>query len=95
MLPFALLLLADLPPAPAPELARAVDLAAVAPGGPQVGRSGRFHFTPGSKPDEVLGFWAVEAAGPDDCLRVVYFAPGRATRGWKGPRRSSSRARPW
>jgi hypothetical protein len=80
MLLFALLL-ADLPPPPPPELGRVVDLAKVSPGGPQVGKPGRFVFTPGSLPDDDLGFWGVEAAGPDDCLRCVYFAPGEGDAG--------------
>ena len=36
----------------------------------------RFAFVPGSRPDDVLGFWQVEAEGPPGCLRVVTFDPG-------------------
>jgi hypothetical protein len=76
-----LLLFADLPPPTPPELAQVVDLATVAPGGPQVGQPGRFVFTPGSKPDDDLGHWAVEAEGPGDAVRCIYFAPGEDDRG--------------
>jgi hypothetical protein len=58
------------------EAAPVHDLAKLAPDPPLVGRPGRSVFVPGSRPDDVLGFWAVEADGPDDVVRVVHFAPG-------------------
>jgi len=32
-------------------------------------------FVPGSRPDDVAGFWQVEAEGPPGCLRLVAFDP--------------------
>jgi hypothetical protein len=75
------LLLWDVPTPPPADLAQAVDLARITPNSPLVGRPGRFVFTPDSRPDDTLGFWAVEAEGPDDCVRTVYFARGEGDEG--------------
>src|SRR5262249_38611693 len=45
-----------------------------------VGRPGRFLIVPGSCPDDVAGFWQVEADGPPGCLLLIAFAVGRMTR---------------
>ena len=45
------------------------------------GRLGRFGFVPGSRPDDVAGFWQAEAEGPPGCLRVVAFDPGEDDEG--------------
>ena len=36
---------------------------------------GRFVFVPGSRADDVMGYWQVEAEGPPGCLRIVAFHP--------------------
>ena len=36
---------------------------------------------PGSRPDDVAGFWQVEAEGPPGCLRVVAFDPSEDDEG--------------
>jgi hypothetical protein len=38
-----------------------------------LGGQGRFVFVPGSRADDVAGYWQVEAEGPPGCLRVVAF----------------------
>jgi hypothetical protein len=45
------------------------------------GKSGRFVFVPGSRPDDVAGFWQVEAEGPPGCLRIIAFGPSEDDEG--------------
>jgi hypothetical protein len=40
-----------------------------------------FVFVPGSRADDVTGFWQVEAEGPPSCLRVVAFHPSEDDEG--------------
>ncbi|HKB39847.1 MAG TPA: hypothetical protein VKD72_25655 [Gemmataceae bacterium] len=42
---------------------------------------GRFVFIPGSRADDVMGYWQVEAEGPPGCLRVVAFHPAEDDEG--------------
>src|SRR5215470_3455105 len=65
---------------PAPRITDTVptlDLAALTPerAAALAGKPGRFIFVPGSRPDDVAGFWQVEADGPPGCLRVIAFDP--------------------
>jgi hypothetical protein len=38
-------------------------------------------FVPGWRPDDVAGFWQVEAEGPPGCLRVIAFDPSEDDEG--------------
>jgi len=38
-------------------------------------------FVPGSRPDDVAGFWQVEAEGPPGCLRIIAFDPSEGDEG--------------
>jgi len=85
---FLALLLADIPSPPTDAATvRAVALADLDPG--------RFVFVPGSRADDVAGYWQVEAEGPPGCLRMVAFTPPRMTTASTSPRPSSSRASWW
>jgi hypothetical protein len=70
----ALLTCADVPPLPDARAVRAVWLADLDPDRVQPG-PGRFIFVPGSRADDVAGYWQVEAEGPPGVLRVVAFHP--------------------
>jgi len=41
----------------------------------------RVVFVPGSRADDVAGYWQVEAEGPPGCLRVVAFHPAEDDEG--------------
>ena len=60
-----------------------LDLSALTPGraAALAGRPGRFVFVPGSRPDDVAGFWQVEAEGPPGCLRIIPFDPSEDDEG--------------
>src|SRR5262245_49697893 len=45
------------------------------------GRPRRFVLVPGSRPDDVAGFWQVEAEGPPGCLRIIAFDPSEDDEG--------------
>ena len=84
MLPLALLLAcADAPPLPSAATVRAVWLADLDldPATVRSGTVGMFVFVPGSRADDIIGRWCVEAAGPGDVLRVVSFAQGETDEG--------------
>jgi len=78
----AALLLAEGPRPPADTVAT-LDLARLTPGRAALlaGRPVRVSFVPDSRADDVLGVWAVEAAGPPGWLRIVTFAPGEGDEG--------------
>jgi hypothetical protein len=82
-LALALLLFADAPAPPVADTAPTLDLAGLTPerAAALAGKPGRFVFVPGSRPDDVAGFWQVEAEGPPGCLRVVAFDPGEDDEG--------------
>ena len=71
----AAVLALDVPPLPSADTVRAVWLADLDPATVKSGIVGMFVFVPGSRPDDVAGFWQVEAEGPPSCLRVVAFHP--------------------
>jgi len=70
----AAVLALDAPLIPSASTVRAVWLADLDPARVQLG-PGVFVFVPGSRADDVAGFWQVEAEGPPGCLRVVAFHP--------------------
>ena len=74
----AALLLADAPAPLTADTVATLDLATLTPGRAALlaGRQVRVSFVPDRRADNVLGVWAVEAAGPPGCLRVVAFDPG-------------------
>jgi hypothetical protein len=80
MLSLCLLLTLDAPPLPDARAVRALWLADLDPARVQPG-PGRFVFIPGSRADDVAGFWQVEAEGPPGCLRVVAFHPSEDDEG--------------
>src|SRR5262245_66450922 len=79
----AALLLADAPTPPTGDTVPTLDMATLTPERAALlaGRPVRASFVPDSRADDVLGVWAVEAAGPPGCLRVVAFDPGEDDEG--------------
>ena len=82
-LALALLLFADAPAPPIGDTVPTLDMATLTPerAAALVGKPGRFVFVPGSRPDDVAGFWQVEAEGSPGCLRVVAFDPSEDDEG--------------
>src|SRR5215470_9484236 len=79
----AALLLADAPAPYDADTVPTLDLATLTPerAAALVGKPGRFVFVPGSRPDDVAGFWQVEAEGPPGCLRIIAFDPAEDNEG--------------
>ena len=83
-LALALLIFADAraPPTRA-DTVPTLDLSALTPERTALlaGRPVRVSFVPDSLADDVLGVWAVEAAGTPGCLRIIAFDPGEDDEG--------------
>jgi len=82
--PAAALPLADAPAPPVgADTVPTLDLATLTPERVALlaGRPVRVSFIPDSQADDVLGVWAVEAAGSPGCLRIVAFDPSKGDGG--------------